>query len=197
VSGAPSAQPVGVVGIDLGTSHTALGWSLAGPAAAPISVQIPQWVAGRRRALLPLLPSVLYAPLPGEMPVEAAGGQDWLVGEYARIRSQETRGRAITSAKSWLCHPGVDRLSPILPWGAGELAEAAKLSPVEASRRLLEYVRTVFEAQQPDLDLAQLSVVLTVPASFDQTARKLTLLAAERAQLRVRLLEEPQAAFYE
>jgi molecular chaperone DnaK (HSP70) len=197
VSGAPSAAPLGVVGIDLGTSHTALSWSLAGPAAAPISVQIPQWVAGRRRASLPLLPSVLYAPLPGEMPPEEAGGQAWLLGEYARIRSQETQGRAIASAKSWLCHAGVDRLGPILPWGAGELADAPKLSPVEASRRLLEYVRRVFETQQPALDLAQLSVVLTVPASFDQTARKLTLLAAERAQLRVRLLEEPQAAFYE
>ena len=197
MSRAPSAGPLGVVGIDLGTSHTALSWSLAGPAAAPISIEIPQWVAGRRRALLPLLPSVLYAPLPGEMPAEADDGQDWLVGEYARIRSQETRGRAIASAKSWLCHSGVDRLGPILPWGAGELANTPQLSPVEASRRLLEHVRRVFEAREPNLDLAQLSVVLTVPASFDQTARKLTLLAAERAQLRVRLLEEPQAAFYE
>jgi molecular chaperone DnaK (HSP70) len=198
VSGAPSSLPLGVVGIDLGTSHTALGWSPVGAAAGPIQLQIAQWVAGRRRAAQPLLPSVLYAPVPGEMPEEEGGAQpDWLVGEYARVRSQETRGRAITSAKSWLCHPGVDRLGPILPWGASELGTAPKLSPVEASRRLLEYVRAQLQAQHPELELARLSVVLTVPASFDQTARKLTLLAAERAQLRVRLLEEPQAAFYE
>jgi molecular chaperone DnaK (HSP70) len=197
VSGAPSSLPLGVVGIDLGTSHTALGWSPVGAGAAPIQLQLPQWVAGRRRVAQPLLPSVLYAPLPGEMPDDDRPQPDWIVGEYARVRSQETRGRAISSAKSWLCHPGVDRLGPILPWGAGELGTAPKLSPVEASRRLLEYVRAQLEAQHPELELARLSVVLTVPASFDQTARKLTLLAAERAQLRVRLLEEPQAAFYE
>ncbi len=203
MSGAPSSLPLGVVGIDLGTSHTALGWSLVGAAAEPLQLQIPQWVAGRRRAAQALLPSVLYAPLPGEMPSEGEAEPDWVVGEYARVRSQETRGRAISSAKSWLCHSGVDRLGPILPWGADELGAAPKLSPVEASRRLLEYVRAQLQAhlqtqpQAQHLVLERLSVVLTVPASFDQTARKLTLLAAERAQLRVRLLEEPQAAFYE
>ena len=197
MSGAPSSLPLGVVGIDLGTSHTALGWSPLGAGAAPIQLQLQQWVAGRRRAAQPLLPSVLYAPLPGELPNESGAEPDWVVGEYARVRSQETRGRAITSAKSWLCHPGVDRLGPILPWGAGELGASPKLSPVEASRRLLEYVRAQLLAQHPELELERLSVVLTVPASFDQMARKLTLLAAERAQLRVRLLEEPQAAFYE
>jgi molecular chaperone DnaK (HSP70) len=187
-----------VVGIDLGTSHTALGWAPLDAEAAPEPIAISQWVAGRRRAALPLLPSVLYAPLPGELPELATGeAPDWIVGEYARVRSQETSGRAITSAKSWLCHAGVDRLGPILPWGSEGLERASKLSPVEASRRVLEHVRRAFEEQQPGLDLAQQSVVLTVPASFDQMARKLTLLAAEAAGLRVRLLEEPQAAFYD
>jgi molecular chaperone DnaK (HSP70) len=196
VSLTPSSR-LGVVGIDLGTSHTALAWSPAGDEAAPRSIPMVQWVAGRRQAALPLLPSVLYAPLPGELPLEPAAAPDWVVGDYARVRSQETRGRAISSAKSWLCHAGVDRLGPILPWGSGPIEGAAKLSPVEASRRVLEHVRRHFSSEQAGAELSQLSVVLTVPASFDPTARKLTLLAAERAGLRVRLLEEPQAAFYE
>jgi len=119
------------------------------------------------------------------MPAEADDGQDWLVGEYARIRSQETRGRAIASAKSWLCHSGVDRLGPILPWGAGELANTPQLSPVEASRRLLEHVRRVFEAREPNLDLAQLSVVLTVPAERYAGASSEQMLEDIRSQRNV------------
>ncbi|MEO6600139.1 MAG: Hsp70 family protein, partial [Polyangiaceae bacterium] len=45
--------------------------------------------------------------------------------------------------------------------------------------------------------LSEQSVVLTVPASFDEVARELTVEAAEQAGLHVRLLEEPQAAFYD
>lgn len=184
--------PGDVIGIDLGTSHTALSWSAGRAEGSPQVVPIPQWVAARRRAAVPLLPSVLYAPLPGELP-EAT---DWVIGEYARVRSQETRGRAIASAKSWLCHSGVDRLGPILPWGAAEGSEVERLSPVEVSRRLLAFVRQRLVEQLPEVDLSLASIVLTVPASFDQTARKLTVLAAQQADLQVRLLEEPQAAFY-
>lgn len=192
-AGAKSSDlPQVVVGIDLGTSHTSLSWARTTPRAAPRELAIEQWVAGRRKDARVLVPSVAYAPLTGELPESAA----WIVGEYARIRSRETIGRGISSAKSWLCHSGVDRLGPILPWGA-ESGELPKLSPVDVSRMLLEHVRRAFEAQHPELDPSEQCVVLTVPASFDQTARKLTLLAAERAGLSVRLLEEPQAAFYE
>jgi len=184
--------PGDVIGIDLGTSHTALAWSPGQADASPQVVPLPQWVAARRRDAVPLLPSVLYAPLPGELP-EAT---DWVIGEYARIRSQETRGRAIASAKSWLCHSGVDRLGPILPWGSADSSEVERLSPVEVSRRLLAHVRETLVEQRPDVDLKSASIVLTVPASFDQTARKLTVLAAQQADLQVRLLEEPQAVFY-
>ena len=184
--------PGDVIGIDLGTSHTALAWSPGQAHANPRVVPIPQWVAARRRDAVPLLPSVLYAPLPGEIP-EAT---DWVIGEYARIRSQETRGRAIASAKSWLCHSGVDRLGPILPWGSADGSEIERLSPVEVSRRLLAQVRQTLVEQRPEVDLKSASIVLTVPASFDQTARKLTVLAAQQADLQVRLLEEPQAVFY-
>jgi molecular chaperone DnaK (HSP70) len=195
--GLAPGTPRAVLGIDLGTSHTALAWAHAEPDASPAELLIPQWVAGRRRANLPLLASVLYAPLPGELPVEAGEAPDWVSGEYARIRSQETSGRGIASAKSWLCHGGVDRLGPILPWGVADATDLVKLSPVEVSRRILWDVCQGFSTQHPDLSLAECLVVLTVPASFDQTARQLTVLAAEQAGLRVRLLEEPQAAFYE
>jgi molecular chaperone DnaK (HSP70) len=185
-----------VVGIDLGTSHTALAWARAEPGTTPEELLIPQWVGGRRRAELALLPSVLYAPLPGELPLDGSAPA-WIAGEYARIRSQETTGRGISSAKSWLCHSGVDRLGAILPWGGAEADELAKLSPVEVSRLILEQACQGLSSQRPDLDLREACVVLTVPASFDQTARQLTVSAAEQAGLRVRLLEEPQAAFYE
>jgi molecular chaperone DnaK (HSP70) len=188
--------PKAVVGIDLGTTHTALAWARCQAGAEPIQMPIPQWVAGRRRAELALLPSVVYAPAGGELPEASSGPERWVAGEYARIRTQETVGRGVASAKSWLCHTGVERLESILPWGTG-VEGVDKLSPVEVSQRLLEHVRTAFVEQHPELGLEDVLVVLTVPASFDPTARKLTVLAAERSGLRVRLLEEPQAAFYE
>lgn len=199
----PRFRPTGggaevVIGIDLGTSHTSISWARTARGAEPREILVAQWVSGRRRDSHVLLPSVLYAPLPGELPQVAAAEPLWVAGEYARTRSRETLGRGISSAKSWLCHPAVDRLGPILPWGAEAGEGVTKLSPVEVSRRILEEVRSALEAElQREGVRGVASVILTVPASFDQTARRLTLLAAERAGLEVRLLEEPQAVFYE
>src|SRR5262249_53890880 len=96
--------------------------------------------------------------------------------------------------KSWLCHPSVDRSAAILPWGGDD--DAPKISPVDASARYLSHVRAAWDASHPPL--AEQQIVLTVPASFDEVARELTLEAAKRAGLKdVRLLEEPQAAFYD
>ncbi|HTV21655.1 MAG TPA: Hsp70 family protein, partial [Polyangiaceae bacterium] len=96
----------------------------------------------------------------------------------------------------WLCHAAVDREAAILPWGAPE--GVPKISPVAASESYLSHVRASWDAAHPRHPLAQQEVVLTVPASFDEAARALTLSAAARAGLpRVRLLEEPQAAFYD
>jgi molecular chaperone DnaK (HSP70) len=185
-----------VIGIDLGTTHSSLAWARVAAGAEPVQLAIAQWVAGRRRAEQGLLPSVLYAPPRGELPPEEGDGAPWIVGEYARIRAQETTGRGVTSAKSWLCHVGVDRLAPILPWGKSDDA-VTRISPVEASQRILEHLRRAFAMSDARVPLEEALVVLTVPASFDPMARELTVLAASRAGYSVRLLEEPQAAFYE
>jgi hypothetical protein len=121
------------------------------------------------------------------------------VGELAREQGALVPGRLVSSAKSWLSHGGVDRTAAILPWGAGD--DVRKISPVEASARYLGHVREAWDAEvargREGHLLADQLVVLTVPASFDEVARELTVAAAHAAGLpRVVLLEEPLAAFY-
>ncbi|HEU5431178.1 MAG TPA: Hsp70 family protein, partial [Thermomicrobiales bacterium] len=101
----------------------------------------------------------------------------------------------IASAKSWLCHPGVDRTAELLPWHGA--ADVERLSPVEASSRYLAHIREAWDSRFREHPLAEQDVVLTLPASFDEVARELTVKAAKLAGLpRVVLIEEPQAAFY-
>jgi molecular chaperone DnaK (HSP70) len=195
---APAARFV--VGIDLGTTHTVVAWSELGAreAAGAIGVlSIPQRVTATETERRPLLASCLYAPLAGEAENDAWDEPPWVAGELARARGAQVPGRFVASAKSWLCHPAVDRLSPILPWGAGEESDVPRISPVDASARYLTHVRRAWDAEHPGAPLAEQEIVLTVPASFDEVARELTLDAAARAGLEVRLLEEPQAAFYD
>src|SRR5262249_39579574 len=119
-----------------------------------------------------------------------------IVGECARWLGAKASTQLVSSAKSWLCHPGVDRQAAILPWGAGP--ELAKLSPVDASAKLLEALSLAWNEKHPEAPLAQQEVVVTVPASFDEVARALTVSAARKAGLQhFTLLEEPQAAFYD
>jgi molecular chaperone DnaK (HSP70) len=186
-----------IVGIDLGTTHTVVGWTDPAVTAPPEVLALEQLVSPAEVAARPLLPSFLYAPLPDETPADPFGDAPWCLGEYARRRGQEVPSRLVASAKSWLCHPAVDREAAILPWGAADEAAGPKISPVEASARLLTHVKVNFERAFPGQSLAEQTVVLTVPASFDEVARELTVRAAERAGLSVRLLEEPQAAFYD
>jgi molecular chaperone DnaK (HSP70) len=128
----------------------------------------------------------------GEREVE----QPVVIGRLARSLGAQVPGRLVASAKSWLSHASVDRTAPILPWGAGE--DIHKVSPVTASASYLAHVRAAWNQRFPHAPLEQQDVVLTVPASFDDGARALTLEAARTAQLpKLRLLEEPQAAFYD
>jgi molecular chaperone DnaK (HSP70) len=184
-----TSEPHRIVGIDLGTTHTVAAYAADGVATV---LPVPQLVARGEVAARPQLPSFLFADEQADVALDEP---PWICGEYARTRGIEVPTGLVASAKSWLCHAGVDRLAPVLPWGAA--GDAPKLSPVEASRRLLSHVRRAHDAAFPKAPLRGSQVVLTVPASFDQVARTLTLRAAREAGLRVRLLEEPQAAVYD
>jgi molecular chaperone DnaK (HSP70) len=183
------------VGIDLGTTHTLVAWTDPARPASPEIFEVPELVTSGEVEARPLLPSFLYAPLAGEVHADLWDDAPWVIGELARRRGQEVPGRLVSSSKSWLCHPGVDRTAAILPWGSGD-ADVPRTSPVEASARLLRHLRRAWNDAFPQSLLEEQQVVLTVPASFDQAARELTLRAAHDAGLAVRLLEEPQAAFY-
>ena len=113
----------------------------------------------------------------------------------ARDYGGATPGRLISSAKSWLCHTGVDRTAELLPWHAA--SDVERISPVEASSRYLAHIRAAWNERFKTEPLDRQDIVLTLPASFDEIARELTVQAAARAGLpRVVLIEEPQAAFY-
>jgi molecular chaperone DnaK (HSP70) len=196
-----------VVGIDLGTTNSALAYvdTAAGEGhLRPALLPIPQVVQSGIVEDRSLLPSFLYLPGPGEV---AAGSlklpwdadRDFVVGEYARQQGSKVPTRLVNSAKSWLCHPGVDRRLPLLPYKAPE--DGRKVSPLEAStlylRHLAEAWNATLGSDRTEHRLENQDIILTVPASFDAAARELTVEAARAAGLQhMTLLEEPQAAFY-
>ncbi len=191
---APVQAPL-VVGLDLGTSNCALSWARPEAGAGVVDFQIQQLLRPGQSGPLPLLPSCLYLPSAHEF-TGAEGGAAPVAGEFARWQGARVPGRLVSSAKSWLCHPGVDRSAAILPWGAPP--EVARLSPVDASAALLGHLARAWDAAFPGAPLAEQDLVITVPASFDEVARTLTAEAARRQGLtRFHLIEEPQAAFYD
>jgi hypothetical protein len=195
-----------VVGIDLGTTNCALAWvdTSAGEPGAIQLQEIPQLLNAGETGLCPLLPSFLYVPgeidfPPGSLALPWDASPGHVIGDVARRRGAENPSRLVASAKSWLSHGGADRKGAILPWGAPP--EIPHLSPVDASASYLRHLAAAFDqevaAGKRTLALAQQDVLLTVPASFDEEARELTVQAAASAGLKhVTLLEEPQAAFY-
>ena len=194
-------SPQYIVGIDLGTTHTVVAYAEISANEQTIQLfEIEQLVALGEVATKPLLPSVRYHPAEGEVSAKdivfTAQGETAVVGEAARLLGSKTQGRLVTSAKSWLSHPSVDHTADILPWGANEAI--SKVSPLEASASYLAHVRMVWNYQFPNALLEHQELVITVPASFDEGARSLTLEAARMAGLtKLRLLEEPQAVFYD
>ena len=192
-----------LIGIDLGTSNCAVAYiDLAhGPDALVLDFEITQAVRPSDIRPFPLLPSAIYLPHPSELspdmyalPWDASPSH--IVGEFARWQGARVPSRLIISSKSWLSHSGVDRTASILPWSAP--SDVEKISPIEASSRLLLHIRNAWNHAHPDAPLETLEVVITVPASFDEVARSLTVTAARHAGFeKFTLVEEPQAAFYD
>ena len=188
------------VGIDLGTTNCVLAY---GNEEKEIKVfPCPQLVALGEVGVRELLPSFIYFPTKAEretgdlrLPWDPIGER--VVGEFARKRGAETKGRLVYSSKSWLSFSAVDRTKPILPQDGAE--DCPKISPVVAAATYLRHLRSGWNYEHGK-DLGQLSeipVTVTIPASFDAVARDLTMQAARSAGLEdVTLLEEPQAAFY-
>jgi molecular chaperone DnaK (HSP70) len=194
-----------LVSIDLGTTNTVLAYCAPGSDDVRL-FDIDQLVAPGEVGTAPLLPSLRYHPAEGELAAgelqlpwrepDVAGVAEVAGGRLARQLGAQVPGRLVASAKSWLSHPNVDRMAAILPWGAE--ADVAKVSPVAASAGYLAHLRAAWNQRFPKHPLEQQQIVLTIPASFDEGARALTLEAARMAGLpKLRLLEEPQAAFYD
>jgi molecular chaperone DnaK (HSP70) len=174
------------IGIDLGTSNCAI--ARVGDTGHPENLPITQAITANSEGEKSLLPSAIYLPAEGELPSSRQ-----ILGVFARERGALQPDRLIVSAKSWLCHPHADRRGQILPWGSTTIDR--KLSPLDASRDLLAHLLASLKNSHPNL--APTHPVITVPASFDEVARGLTLEAAQLAGIpEATLLEEPQAAFY-
>src|SRR6185312_8418682 len=173
------------IGIDLGTTNSALAYIDSTEEADYPTIHVldvPQYVAQGRVEARRTLPSFLYL-----------GDQEY-VGVFAREQGALVPTRSVHSAKSWLSNPEVDRTAKILPWDAQEAGRV--LSPVEVSTRILNHLAVAWTEQQHS-PIAEQNVVLTVPASFDEEARELTVMAAREAGIaNLTLLEEPAAAFY-
>ena len=192
------------VGIDLGTTNSVLAFTRFDPDVAPGAVElfpIPQIVSAANVEARSVLPSFLYLASEPETASGAyelpwGGERAFAAGEFARGQAAAVPARTVAAAKSWLAYHGVDRRQAILPWGAP--GGTPKVSPVEASRRYLEHLAGAWNMAHPEAPLAGQRVVLTVPASFDASARDLTREAALEAGFPEGfvLLEEPQAALY-
>ena len=179
------------IGIDLGTTNSALAF--IDPAQAAVEdtpaiqvLDVPQYIAQGRVETRRTLPSFLYLAGPRD--------DQQFTGVYAREQGALVPTQCVHSAKSWLSNPDVDRTARILPWDAQEAGRL--LSPVEASTRILKHLAEAWSKAQGST-VGDHPVVLTVPASFDEEARELTVMAAREAGIeKLTLLEEPAAAFY-
>ena len=166
-----------IVGIDLGTTNSVLAYaSLEGESPQIELLPIPQLVAAGTIESRTMLPSFMYLATEAETRADSldmpwTNHVPYAVGEFARRQGAEVPQRTVGAAKSWLAYNRIDRRQPILPWNAP--VEVAKVSPVTASQRYLEHLVGAWREAFPDAPIDQQHVVLTVPASFDASAREL------------------------
>ena len=196
-----------IIGIDLGTTNSAVSYvdvaAIKNAQKNQIKVfNVPQLTGHGEFTKIPVLPSFLY--IPGEYDISSRilkhpwkKSQDLFVGSFARDHGAKIPSRLVSSAKSWLCNPKVDRKAKILPWGSQGFD---KISPVAATSFYLKHIKNAWNYYIKDEDkfLENQFVVITVPASFNEEARQLTMEAIQTAGFGsdVILLEEPLAAFY-
>jgi molecular chaperone DnaK (HSP70) len=196
-----------LIGIDLGTTNSVVAYidtQKVADADSPIRVfPVPQLVGPGEVRTLPALPSFLYFPTEDELSaggVSATWDEDppMVTGVLAREQGALVPSRQVSSAKSWLSYPGVHRRAKILP--AQAEPPQPMISPVEASARYLMHLRDAWNGAMgtdAETHFEHQEIVLTVPGSFDEEARELTVEAARSARLdKITLLEEPLAAFY-
>ncbi|MBA3394844.1 MAG: Hsp70 family protein [Deltaproteobacteria bacterium] len=195
-----------ILGIDLGTTNSAL--AVAGDDQPARAVPVSQVTGPGEVAERPTLPSFLLLANDQEVPTAQlqlpwSGPMRYAVGTFARERGAELPHRLVSSAKSWLCNPAIDRTAQVLPFRGAQrelekdMEGGERVSPVNASARYLAHLRAAWDDANPDEPADEQEVLVTVPASFDPVARELTVVAAREAGFdRVTLLEEPQAAFY-
>ena len=189
-----------IIGIDLGTTNCTIAYHPGDESPSIQQFSIPQFTLAGTVGEASTLPSFLYFPLAEELSSGQVTGEDFsqsnhCVGLYARNRGAELPYRLISSAKSWLCHLGIDRRHPLLPLDFDE--DDLKMSPLQACASLLRHLRLGWETKMPHALFKDQQILITVPASFDPSARQLVEEAAALAGYpKIILLEEPQSAFY-
>lgn len=193
-----------LVGIDLGTTNCTLSYSLLQEEGSKEDVRIQQFLipqvtkAGLQEDM-PSLPSFIYFPLEEELKskiteVSWNPSSSLCVGSFAQSRGAELPSRLIASTKSWLCHVGIDRREASLPLLAED--DIKKSSPLDACVEILQHLKEAWNSKM-DAPFHEQQLLITVPASFDPSARQFVEEAAKKAGYpEVILLEEPQAAFY-
>lgn len=194
-----------IIGIDLGTTNCCVSYvDTESDNSAILPFRIPQIAKEGQVEALPTLPSFCYLASQNEWPSGSLNlpwrkNPDFFVGSFALSQGAKVPTKLVQSAKSWMCHPAANRRDKILPVEAAD--ESMRVSPVEATSRYLSHIKEAWNdvvgKGNPDDDFENQEIILTVPASFDEIARTLTVEAAKLAGFRkMTLLEEPQAAFY-
>jgi len=195
------------IGIDLGTTHCVLSYLDQIKATEDTNTEVEVSVLSIPQLTQPgvvdenkQLPSLIYRAHeselnPSELTLPWRTESEVLTGTIARQLGSKTPIRLVSSAKSWLCHGGIDRHEAFLPMGSPE--EVTKISPLNATVEYLSHLRQAWDHKFPDDVLSEQEVTITIPASFDPAARELTAEAASQLNLKhLTLLEEPQAAVY-